>query len=262
MSEHPIGIFDSGVGGITVWKELQALMPEENMIYLADSMHAPYGGKSKNEIIRLSAKNTDWLLSQGCKLIVVACNTATTSAIDYLRTEYSIPFIGIEPAIKPAALQSDSKKVGVLATKGTLASQLFLSTSKTHASEIEVLEQEGKGLVGLIEEGRADSDETRALLHQYLTPMIKAEIDHLVLGCTHYPFLIPVLREILPKEITIIDCGEAVARQAQRILQRNGLENQSDKSGWHKFYVNSDTRVLNEFLKDSEVDISIAYLDF
>ena len=262
MNEQPIGIFDSGVGGISVWRELQSLMPAENMIYLADSMNAPYGGRGKNEIISLSTKNTDWLLSRGCKLIVVACNTATTSAIDHLRSHYDIPFIGIEPAIKPAAIQSDSKKVGVLATKGTLASQLFLSTSKTHASEIEILEQEGKGLVSLIEEGRIDSDETRALLRQYLDPMIKAEIDHLVLGCTHYPFLIPVLQEILPKGITIIDCGEAVARQARRILYQNGMQNESEKSGRHEFYINSDPKVLKEFLKDSRANISVSYLDF
>ena len=259
---EPIGIFDSGVGGTSVWRELQNLMPAENMIYLADSMNAPYGGRSKSEIISLSVKNTDWLLAKDCKLIVVACNTATTSAIDYLREHYSVPFIGIEPAIKPAAIQSDSKKVGVLATKGTLASQLFLSTSKTHASEIEILEQEGKGLVSLIEEGRINSDETRELLHQYLEPMIKADIDHLVLGCTHYPFLIPVLREILPKDVTIIDCGQAVARQTHRILQKNGLQTQSETIGWNKFYINSDPKVLMGFLKGCKADIAVSYLDF
>ena len=232
------------------------------MIYLADSINAPYGEKSKDEIIALSTKNTEWLLSRACKLIVVACNTATTNAIETLRENYSIPFIGIEPAIKPAAIQSDSKKVGVLATKGTLASQLFLSTSKTHASEIEILEQEGEGLVRLIEAGEVDSDLIRNLLQKYLDPMIQADIDHLVLGCTHYPYLIPVLREILPDDINIIDCGEAVARQTERILHQNQLQAASGKKGRHEFYINSDTDILRQFLNNSTADISISFLDF
>ena len=262
MNEHPIGIFDSGVGGTSIWRELHSLLPAENMIYLADSKNAPYGEKSRQDIIDLSTKNTDWLLARGCKLIVVACNTATTNAIDTLRANYSIPFIGIEPAIKPAAIQSDSKKVGVLATKGTLASQLFLSTSKTHASEIEVLEQEGEGLVRLIEAGEVDSDQIRVLLHQYLDPMIEAKIDHLVLGCTHYPYLIPVLREILPDEVAIIDCGEAVARQAERILLQSDLQAGPGRTGRHEFYINTDVEILRQFLNDVKADMNISFLDF
>ena len=262
MNEHPIGIFDSGVGGTSIWRELHSLLPSENMIYLADSKNAPYGEKSKQDIIDLSIKNTEWLLSRSCKLIVVACNTATTNAIDTLRANYSTPFVGIEPAIKPAAIQSDSKKVGVLATKGTLASQLFLSTSKTHASEIEVLEQEGEGLVRLIEAGEINSDHIRDLLHQYLDPMIRANIDHLVLGCTHYPYLIPILREILPEDVAIIDCGEAVARQAERILLKNEMQAGPGRIGRHEFYINSDTDILRQFLNDSKADINISYLNF
>ena len=151
MDNHPIGIFDSGVGGTSIWKEINALLPNEDTVYLADSMNAPYGEKSKDEIIQLCIKNTEFLLQKGCKLIVVACNTATTNAIDYLRQQYKVPFIGIEPAIKPAALQSKSKKVGVLATKGTLSSLLFHSTSENHANGIRIIEQVGKGLVPLIE---------------------------------------------------------------------------------------------------------------
>ena len=177
------------------------MLPNENTIYLADSANAPYGEKSKEEILRLSIKNTEYLLSSGCKIIVVACNTATTNAIDYLRSHYDVPFIGIEPAIKPAALQTKTKKVGVLATKGTLSSSLFHNTSKLFADGITVLEQEGKGLVELIEAGEIDSPEMRNLLVTFLNPMLEENIDCLVLGCTHYPYLIPILKEILPRRL-------------------------------------------------------------
>ncbi|MGB5236001.1 MAG: glutamate racemase, partial [Flavobacteriaceae bacterium] len=182
MNQHPIGIFDSGVGGTSIWRELHKLLPSEDTIYLADSKNAPYGEKSGSEIINLSKKNVDWLLERDCKMIIVACNTATTNAIAYLRSHYPVPFIGIEPAIKPAALHSATGKVGVLATSGTLASQLFLTTSKTHAEDILILEQVGEGLVRLIEQGKIDSSEMRLLLQKYLEPMINAGIDQLVLG--------------------------------------------------------------------------------
>ena len=192
---RPVGIFDSGVGGTSIWKEIRKKLPFEDTIYLADSKNAPYGTKPESEILGLSIKNTELLLTQGCKLIVVACNTATTNAIAHLRNTYNVPFIGIEPAIKPAALHTKTKKVGVLATKGTLASSLFNSTSKLHAEGIQVMEQEGKGLVELIEAGKAQSEETKTLLKTYLDPMLKSDIDCLVLGCTHYPYLIPVLKK-------------------------------------------------------------------
>ena len=262
MNNYPIGIFDSGIGGTSIWRELRQLLPYEDMIYLADSKNAPYGDKGKKTILELSVKNTEWLLAKNCKLIVVACNTATTNAIDYLRDTYDVPFIGIEPAIKPAALNSDSGKVGVLATKGTLASKLFLSTSKTHASEIEVLEQEGEGLVRLIEDGEIDGEEIRSLLSRYLRPMVEANIDHLVLGCIHYPYLIPVLREILPGHIKIIDCGEAVARQTERMLARYDLRTGKNEPGRHAFYTNVNPSILKEFLKDKEADLTVSYLDF
>ena len=262
MSDQPIGIFDSGVGGTTVWYEIQKLLPAENTIYLADSKNAPYGEKSKEEIIALCRKNTDLLISKGCKIIVVACNTATTNAIDYLRENYQLPFIGIEPAIKPAALNTDSRKVGVLATKGTLASNLFLSTSKTHAGDIEVLEQDGDGLVRLIEQGRANSEATRELLKKYLDPMVEARIDHLVLGCTHYPYLIPQLKQILPPNITIIDCGGAVARQTERILKKHNLQNLGEDTGTYEFFINAGKEVLEELVLNKAANISVSELDF
>ena len=150
VRKQPIGIFDSGVGGTSIWKELHALLPHEHTIYLANSKNAPYGNKTNQEIIDLSIKNTEFLMNRGCKLIIVACNTATTNAISYLREHYNIPFIGIEPAIKPAALQSKTKTIGILATKGTLASNLFHKTTDLFTNGIKVIEQIGEGLVPLI----------------------------------------------------------------------------------------------------------------
>ncbi len=235
MNDQPIGIFDSGVGGTSIWKEINGLLPHEHTIYLADSKNAPYGEKSEENILGLSIKNTELLLKRDCKLIVVACNTATTNAIDYLRKNYEIPFIGIEPAIKPAALQSKSKTVGILATKGTLSSSLFHSTSENHADGIRIIEREGTGLVGLIESGKAGSEVSKELLEIYLTPMLAAGIDHLVLGCTHYPYLIPVLEELLPEGVTIIDSGEAVARQTKAVLKENDMLNSSKEKGIKRF---------------------------
>ena len=262
MDNRPIGIFDSGVGGISIWKELRTLLPAEDTLYLADSLNAPYGEKDPEEILRLSIKNAEFLISKGCKLIAVACNTATTNAIDHLREHYPVPFIGIEPAIKPAALQSSSGKVGVLATRGTLSSSLFHSTSKNHAAHIEILEQEGTGLVELIEQGRADSEETRALIRKFVQPMVSSGIDHLVLGCTHYPHLIPVLREELPAHVRIIDCGEAVARQTKRVLEMYDLRAEGSREPSYTFYSNGDPHLLSRFLADEPGNISVSYLDF
>lgn len=262
MKKSPIGIFDSGVGGTSIWKEINAMLPYENTIYLADSKNAPYGGKSTEEILELSIKNTELLLKMGSKLIVVACNTATTNAIAYLRENYSVPFIGIEPAIKPAALKSNSKKVGVLATKGTLSSDLFHETSKNYASGITILEREGIGLVPLIEDGKVDSDEIKRLLHQFLQPMLDEGIDYLVLGCTHYSYLMPVLKKILPKHVKIIDSGEAVAKQTKAILDKNDLLNLSEKKATHQFYSNTNTQVLEDFLGGVTEKMKITYLDF
>ncbi len=263
MSENPIGIFDSGLGGTSIWKEIRSLLPYEDTVYLADSKNAPYGEKSKKDILALSVKNTEFLLSKGCKIIVVACNTATTNAIDYLRKTYPVSFIGIEPAIKPAALQTKSKTVGVLATKGTLSSSLFASTSENHANGIEVIEREGKGLVRLIEEGKIKSIETKELLQKYLGPMLEKDIDCLVLGCTHYPYLIPVLKELLPKEVKIIDSGLAVARQTKAILTKEKLLREVNTVGKHQFYSNIDTLVLEQFLDSKNSNtIFVRQLDF
>ena len=259
--EGPIGIFDSGVGGTSIWKEINQLLPWESTIYLADSRNAPYGEKPEEAILQLSIKNTEYLLSQNCKIIVVACNTATTNAIGYLRNNYDIPFIGIEPAIKPAALQTKTGKVGVLATKGTLSSSLFHHTAKLHASGITVIEQEGEGLVDLIESGQLASNEMRTLVLGYLEPMLQENIDCLVLGCTHYPYLVPLLKKELPEHIKIIDSGAAVAKQTKHVLGVNGkLRVKASSFPRHSFYSNADIKVLKELLGTG--NFSVSYCDF
>ncbi len=261
-NNNPIGVFDSGIGGTSIWKEIHKMLPYEDTIYLADSKNAPYGEKGKDQILQLCIKNTELLLKKGCKIIVVACNTATTNAIDYLRNNYAVPFIGIEPAIKPAALGSQSKKIGILATKGTLSSELFYKTSMQHAQTISIIEREGKGLVPLIEAGKVHTEETKALLKQYLHPMIAENIDYLVLGCTHYPYLIPLLKTLLPLQVKIIDSGEAVARQTKAILDRNDLLSTSKTSSKHIFYTNSEVAILTHFLNDVKEQKEIKYLAF
>lgn len=259
MNKQPIGIFDSGVGGTSIWKEVNALLPNENTIYLADSINAPYGPKGEERIKELCIKNTELLLDKSCKLIVVACNTATTNAIDYLRTNYNIPFIGIEPAIKPAALQTKTNAIGILATKGTLSSKLFHKTTNLFGNGINIIEQEGEGIVQLIETGKLHSDEMKGLLNIYLKPMIVANIDHLVLGCTHYPYLMPLLLEILPKHVKIIDSGEAVARQTKVILEKHQLLNTSKTKSKHQFYTNGNPKVMIELFGN---DFKVEYLEF
>lgn len=261
-NQNPIGVFDSGVGGTSVWKEIVKLLPHEKTIYLADSKNAPYGVKTREEIIALSEKNTEYLLSRNCKIIVVACNTATTNAIAHLRVKYNVPFIGIEPAIKPAALHTKTNSIGILATKGTLSSELFAKTSDKFAKDVQVIEQVGTGLVELIEANQLDSEKTHQLLETYLQPMIEKEIDYLILGCTHYPYLIPQIKKILPKKVTIIDSGEAVARQTKNILDQNNLLQLSQKSPTHEIYSNTDISTLEALLKGIKVKKNIAYLEF
>ena len=249
INENPIGLFDSGIGGTSIWSAINNLLPHEDTIYLADSINAPYGEKSKEEIIALSSKNTEYLLNLNCKIIVVACNTATTNAIKELRAKYKVPFIGIEPAIKPAALNSKTQKIGILATKGTLNSELFYKNVEKF-QEIKIIEQIGYELVTLIENGEINSPYMNQLLIKYLTPMINANIDYLVLGCSHYPYLIPQIENILPKNIKIIDSGEAVAKQTMAVLKNNSDLNNLTHTAKSIFYTNADFKVLREILKN------------
>ncbi|MFV0247740.1 MAG: glutamate racemase [Tenacibaculum sp.] len=249
-SKNPIGIFDSGIGGTSIWKEIHKLLPDEHSIYLSDSKNAPYGEKSKKEIIELSVKNTEFLLTKHCKIIVIACNTATTNAIKLLRQRYTIPFIGIEPAIKPAALQSNTKVIGILATQGTLHSQLFEKTASNISKSLRIVEQQGEGLVELIEQGKINSAKTNLLLKKYLQPMLKANADHIVLGCSHYPYLREQIQKLAGNSVKIIDSGFAVARQTQKVLKQHNLLNTESANLTNIFYINKSKTVLLKVLQN------------
>ena len=257
-NNNPIGLFDSGVGGTSIWKEVHALLPNESTIYLADSKNAPYGQKTQEEIIELSKKNTEFLLHNNCKLIIVACNTATTNAIKVLRASYDVPFIGIEPAIKPAALHTKTQKIGILATQGTLNSELFHQTVALY-SDVKVVEQIGFDLVKLIENGEMHSNRMSELLEEYLLPMVAQDIDYLVLGCTHYPYLIPQIKKIITNHIKIIDSGEAVAKQTKHILEINHLFNTSSEHIKNTFYINNPPEVMQELIGPK---FKVKYKDF
>ncbi len=260
--ESPIGIFDSGVGGSSIWREVHRLLPKENTIYLADSKNAPYGNRPSSEIIALSLKNTKKLFEFKCKAIVVACNTATTNTINTLRAKYSVPIIGIEPAIKPAAIKTKSKSIGILATRGTLSSALFSQANKEFAKDIQVVEIIGEGLVPLIEAGNIDGPEIFTLLEKYTEPMIQANVDCVVLGCSHYPYIVPTLRKILPKHIDIIDSGEAVAKQTKAVLEKFNLLRERNSTPKLQFYTNGKVGTLNFLLSEYSDKITVEQMDF
>ncbi len=223
MQNHAIGIFDSGVGGLSVFREIRKSLPDESIVYFADSANCPYGSKDKDAARALAGNSVEFLLDQGCKMIVVACNTVTAVAIDEFRRRYHVPFIGMEPALKPAARLTATGKIGVLATENTFNGRLFKQTREKYASGIDVMVQPGYGLVELVENGDHESDRAMDLLKEYLLPMISQGADTLVLGCTHYPFLINTIMKITRNKMQIIDPSQAVAAQTKRILKENKL---------------------------------------
>ncbi len=256
---YPIGVFDSGVGGLSVWKELVAILPNESVIYFADNANCPYGPRKQDEIEKLASDVVDFLISKNCKLIIVACNTATASAIDFLRSKYSVPFIGMEPAVKPAALNSKTKSIAVLATEGTFNGKLYHDTSNKYAKDVELNIKVGDKLVEIVEKGLINEPETKNHIAALVKPLIEKKIDHLVLGCTHYPFLIDILKEALPSDIIIVDPAPAVIMQAQRVINLNDLSKKDDSKPNYSFYSSGNSKVLRLMLKeitDSEYEIT------
>lgn len=218
-----VGVLDSGVGGLSVLREIRKTLPGEDVLYVADSAHAPYGDRDSAFIDARVGAIADFLVSRGAKAIVVACNTATGIAVDGLRKRLHLPVVAIEPAVKPAALRTYTGRIGVLATSRTLASDRFRGLVTTHAAGVDVIEEACPGLVERVEAGDFDGPETRRLVAGYLAPLREAGVDVIVLGCTHYPFLVPVIREIAGPGVTIIDPAAAVARELARRIERTGL---------------------------------------
>lgn len=219
----PVGIFDSGLGGLSVLRAVRTVLPSESLLYVADSRHAPYGERDHAYIVERTLAIGDWVVSQGAKALVVACNTATAESIAALRERLSIPVVGVEPGVKPAAAQSKSRVAGVLATQVTLKSERFRQLVERHAADCRFICQPGHGLVEAIERCDIDSPALSRLLEGYIEPMLEAGADTLVLGCTHYPFLDTAIRRIVGDRLTLIDTSIAIAKQLERILETHGL---------------------------------------
>lgn len=245
----PIGIFDSGVGGISVLRAMRQQMPNESVIYFGDQGHIPYGPRPMEQIRSFSEAITNFLLEQNAKIIVVACNTASAAALKYLREKFpDAQFVGMEPAVKPAAEYTQTGKVGVLATPATFQGALYASVVERFANGVELFQSTCPGLVQQIEQGNLDGEETRKILKDALQPMLEKNIDTVVLGCTHYPFVIPLIQQIVGDNVQVIDPAPAVAKQAKRLLEAGGMGNQSTSKGEVKFYTSGDPDVLKSML--------------
>ncbi len=243
---RPVGVFDSGVGGLSVWQAIVRRLPHESTVYVADSAHCPYGPRPADEIVRFSTGISRFLLTQDVKMIVVACNTASAAALNRLRAMFDVPFVGMEPAVKPAAQATRTGHIGVLATEGTFHGELFNRTAATHARAVTVHRRVAHGLVSLVERGNFSGAEAETLVRRHLLPLLAENVDQLVLGCTHYPFLLPLMREIVGTQMAIIDPADAVAKQVQRVLDRRAAR--ATGSARHRFFSSGDTRSLEKIL--------------
>jgi glutamate racemase len=249
MNDSPIGVFDSGVGGLSVLHAMRALMPEEAMIYLADQAHVPYGPRPMAQIQAFSEEITRFLLAKGAKMVVVACNTASAAALAHLRQRFSeVPFVGMEPAVKPAAEQTKSGVVGVLATPATFQGALYASVVERFAQGVTVLQDTCPGLVGQIEKGDLAEPETRQILEKAILPMLAKGVDTVVMGCTHYPFVIPLIEEIGGGQLRVIDPAPAVARQAKRVLEARGIQRQTQEKAGVSYYTTGPAKAFNSIL--------------
>ncbi|MES2930412.1 MAG: glutamate racemase [Patescibacteria group bacterium] len=258
MKKGPIGIFDSGLGGLWILKYLEESLPDYSYIYYGDQAHLPYGSRTPDEITEFSSEIVDFLLAKDCALIVIACNTATSSSIAKLREKYDVSFVGIEPAIKPASEASKTKHIGVLATKVTAEGKKLQENIDRFASDVEVHTVIGYGLVELVEEGKADTDEAEALLRTYIEPLLEKNIDQLVLGCTHYAFLIKRIRKIVGDKVHIVDPAPAVVKRAKQLLEEYNLL-PTDDHREPEFFTSGeypeDIKAFFKNIKSSESDL-------
>jgi glutamate racemase len=259
--QSPIGVFDSGVGGLSVLRTMREQMPDESVIYFGDQGHVPYGPRSMEEIQKFSEGITRFLLEQNSKLIVVACNTASAAALQYLRGRFpDVPFVGMEPAVKPAAETTKTGKVGVLATPATFQGALYASVVERFGNGVELFQHTCPGLVAQIEKGDLESGATRAILEDALTPMLEKNIDTVVLGCTHYPFVIPLIERIVGVNVRVIDPAPSVARQVKRLLEAGEMLNQTGENARVHFFTSADSASMKSLLplllgQDDEVEM-------
>ena len=225
MNDAPIGVYDSGLGGLTVWREGRRMLPSESRVYLGDGKNCPYGSRPREEVRRLADEAVASLVAQGCKMVVVACNTATAAAIDFLREKYApMPIVGMEPAVKPACLNTRSGVVGVLATERSLDGELFRRTAAKYGSGVELITAPGRGFVELVESDRESTPEAEQAVRDAVAVMLEHGADQIVLGCTHYPFLLPVLERVVAgRGVEIVDPSPAVARRVVQLLDQYGL---------------------------------------
>lgn len=246
----PIGAFDSGVGGLSILAEIRKLLPAEDLIYLADSAHCPYGVKPVEEIRRRTLEIADFFVQQGVKAMVVACNTACEAGLELIRAKYpELPVIGVEPAVKPAHHETQNGKIGVLATSLTLKGERFSNLVEKYGAGVQVFSQPSPGLVELVEAGKLDTPETEAALHQYLDPLLAEGVDTLVLGCTHYPFLKPMIQKISGPAVTVLDTGLAVARQTLRLLAEKNLLTTAEPPGRETFYTSGEPDLVKQVIE-------------
>jgi len=239
-SHQPIGVFDSGVGGLSVLEHIHRLLPAEQLLYVADSAYMPYGSRNSDAVSERCHRITRFFIGQGAKAVVVACNTATAAAIESLRADFPVPIIGMEPAVKPAVEATRAGVIGVLATSGTLASEKFTRLVNRFDSHAEVVFQPGTGLVEQIEAGDLDSEKTRTLLEGHLAPLLARGVDALVLGCTHYPFLIPLIRDMIGDDVVILDTGYAIAAELKRQLEKSQSRAPEAAAGSVRFFSSGD----------------------
>ena len=245
-----IGIFDSGVGGLSVLREVRRQFPAEDLIYIADQAHVPYGIRSREQVLGFSEGIVRYLLNEKDKRIIVACNTASAVALKVLRKSYpALPFVGMEPAVKPAAEETSTGIVGVLATPATFQGALYASTVERFAKGVKILPDTCPGLVELIEEGKINHPETREILKKALIPMLEKGVDEVVMGCTHYPFVIPLIEEIVGEDVQVIDPAPAIARQAGRLLLEYDLLTNGEGNGQTKFLTTGDPAVLEKIIR-------------
>jgi glutamate racemase len=250
VDPRPIGIFDSGVGGLSILSEIVRLLPNEDTIYFADSANCPYGQRAHSEIGELSRAIVRFLLESSAKVVVVACNTASAVALSALRSEFPhVPFVGMVPALKPATLQTRNGRIGILATPTTLEGQLFADVVSRFGTDVEIISRACPGLVEQVESGDVLGPETVALLERYVESLLNAGIDTLILGCTHYPFLTPTIRNIVGEDIAIVDPSPAIARQTARVLAQSDLLRNDDTRGNRKYYTTGDGRTFRRVLK-------------